>query len=76
MEQVVLKPHNLPEQSRISACDLPVQGEPCLSDLFEQAYQNDLLPWKILEAMRRKDSLEEITVAECVEHNGPVLYGG
>jgi len=34
MEQVVLKPHNLPEQLRISANDLPGQEVPSISELF------------------------------------------
>jgi len=37
MEQVVLKPHNLPEQLRISANEIPVERSPSISDLFAQA---------------------------------------
>ena len=48
IEQVVLKPHNLPEQLRISAKDMPEQEVPLISDLFAQAYMDDPLPNKIL----------------------------
>jgi hypothetical protein len=51
MEQVVLKPYNLPEQLRILESDLPVQDGSSISDVFDQAYQDDPLPRRILEAM-------------------------
>jgi len=44
MEQVVLKPQDLPVQLHILANGLPVQGDPVVSDLFEQTYQNNPLP--------------------------------
>jgi len=64
MEHVVLKAHNLPQQLRISANEIPVQRFPLIFHLFAQAYKNDLLPSRILEAIRQRDSLKEITVAE------------
>jgi hypothetical protein len=67
MEQVVLKPHNLPEELRISANDMPIQEVPLISDLLTQAYMDDPLPKKILEAIRQGGSLKDITVAECTE---------
>jgi len=76
MEQVVLKPHNLPEQLRILANDLPVQERSSISNLFNQAYQEDPLPDKILKAIKERDSLKEITVAECTEQYGQVWYRG
>jgi len=76
MEQVVLKPHNLPEPLRISANEIPVQRSPLISDLFAQAYKNDPWPSRILEAIRQGDSLKEITVAECTEQEGQVWYRG
>jgi hypothetical protein len=76
LEQVVLKPHNLPEQLRISAGEVPVQEPPSISDLFAQAYMNDPLPSKIRKAIEQGDSLKENTVAEYTEENGQVLYGG
>jgi hypothetical protein len=51
MEQVVLKPHNLPEQLRIAANNKPGQETSSISDLFVQAYRDVPLPNKILEAM-------------------------
>jgi len=76
MEQVVLKPYNLPEQLQILANDLPVQERPSVSDLFNQAYQEDPLPDTIFKATREGNSLKEITVAECKEQDGQVLYSG
>jgi hypothetical protein len=64
MEQVVLKLHNLPEQLRISANEMPGQEVPLISDLFAQAYSDDPLPNKILEAIKQGGSLKDITVAE------------
>jgi hypothetical protein len=76
MEQVVLKPHNRQEQLRISANEMPEQDSPLVTDLFAQAYMDDPLPEKILEAIRQGGSLKDITVAECKEENGQVLYRG
>jgi len=76
MEQVVLKPHNLPEQLRISANDTPRQEVPLISDHFAEAYMDDPLPNKILEAIRQGGSLKDITVAECMEQEGKVWYRG
>jgi hypothetical protein len=76
IEQVVLKPHNLPEQLRISASDMLEQEVPSIADLFAQAYMDDPLPKKILSAIRQGDSLQDITVAECTEQEGPVWYRG
>jgi len=76
MEQVVLKPHNLPEQLRISANDIPDREVPSISDLFIQAYKDDPLPNKVLEAIRKGASLKEITIAEFTEQEGQVWYCG
>jgi hypothetical protein len=76
MEQVVLKPHNLPEQLRIAANNKPGQETPSISDVFVQAYMEDPLPNQILEAMRQGDSLKAITVGECTEREGQVWYRG
>jgi len=46
MEQVVLKPHNLPEKLRIAANEISIQEFPSLLGLFNQAYQDDPLPEK------------------------------
>ena len=45
-------------------------------DLLNQAYLEDPLPDKILKAVRKGDSMNEITVAECTEQDGYVLYRG
>jgi hypothetical protein len=74
MEQVVLKPHNLPEQLRISANSMPGQEVPSISDLFAQACVSDPLVNEILEAIRKEGSLKDITVAECTEQEGQVWY--
>jgi hypothetical protein len=74
-EQVVLKPHNLLEQLRISPNDLPRQQVPSIYDLFAQAQMDDSLPKKSLQAIRRGDSLKDITVAECMEQEGQEWYG-
>jgi hypothetical protein len=76
MEQVVQKSHNLPEQLRISANDMPEQEVPLISDLFAEAYRDDPLPDKILEAIRQGGSLRDITVPECREQEGRVWYRG
>jgi len=76
MEQVVLKPYNLPEQLRISANDMPEQDVPSITDLFTQAYRDDPLIKKILEAIRQGGSLRDITVAECIEKEGQIWYRG
>ena len=76
MEQVVLKPHNLPEQLRILASDTLEGQVPSISDLFTQAYKDDPLPNKILEAIRQGGSLSDITIAECMEQEGRVWYRG
>jgi hypothetical protein len=76
MEQVVLKPHNLPKQLRISANDMPELDVPSIADLFAQASRNDPIPNTILEAIREGDSLKDITVAERTEQKGQVWYRG
>jgi hypothetical protein len=76
MEQVVLKPHNLPEQLRISANDMPGQEAPLISDLFTQEYMDNPLPKKIVEAIRQGGSLKDITVAECTKQERKVWYKG
>jgi len=70
MEQVVFKPHNLPEQLRILANEMSEQEVPSISTLFAQAYSDDPLPNKILKAIRQGGSLRDITVAECTEQEG------
>jgi len=76
MEQVGVKPHNLPEQLMIVANETTVQESPSIYDLFVPAYEEDPLPNKILKAISQGDCLQEMTVAECTEQEGQVLYRG
>jgi hypothetical protein len=76
IEQVVLKPHNLPEKLRILGNGLPVQKRSSVFDVFNQAYPVYLLLGRIMKAKQEGGSLKEITVAECVEKDGHVLYQG
>jgi hypothetical protein len=76
MEQVVLKENNLPQQLRISVNDMPRQEVPSISDLFAQAYRENPLPDWIIQAIRQRDSLKEITVAECAEQEEQISYRG
>jgi hypothetical protein len=48
MEQVVLKPQNLPEHFGISAKEILIQKSPLICDFFPQAYEDDPLPSRIL----------------------------
>jgi hypothetical protein len=47
-----------------------------ISHLFAQAYMDDPLPTKILEAIRQGDSLNDFTMAECTEQEGQVWSRG
>ena len=76
MEQVVLKPQNVPEQFRLLADSPPAQGRPSIPDLMIKAYQTDPLPGKIMDAIRTNCGLQEITVTECKEENGWLRYRG
>jgi hypothetical protein len=67
MEQGVLTPHNLLVQLRISANDISEQKPPSIRNLFDQAYQEYLVPRRIWEAIQKKDILKEISIAECME---------
>jgi len=76
MEQAVLKPQNLPEQSHLFAASQHAEGGPSISDLMGYAYQTNPLPGKILDAIRTNSGLQEIAVAECTEENGRLRYRG
>ena len=75
-EQVVLKPQNLPEQFRMLADSPPAQGRPAIPDRMAMVYQTDRLPRDILETIRTNSGLQEITVVECTEENGWLMYWG
>ena len=74
MEQVVLKPRNLPKQLCLSADSPLALGRPSISDLMTEAYETDPLAGKILEAIHTNGSLKDITIAECTEKDGRILY--
>jgi len=74
MEQVVLKPTNLPEQVRILASDLRKQCP--VQEQLEEASKQDVLVAKILHAVRQGTLMREIMVAECSEVKGQLHYGG
>jgi len=74
MEQVVLKPQNLPEQLRLLADSPPAQGRPFIFDPMIKAYQPDPLPGKILEAIRTENGMQKITIAEFREDEGRIRY--
>jgi hypothetical protein len=74
MEQVVLKSENLPEQLRVLASDL---RKACtIHEQLGHATKDDDFVRKILEAVRQGTSMKEITVAECSEQDGRLLYRG
>ena len=76
MEQVVLKPQNLPEQLRLLEDSPPTQGRPSIPDLMTNAYQTYPLPRKILEAIGMNSGQEGIRVTECTEETGQLRYRG
>jgi len=73
-EQVVLKPQILPERLRLLADSPPTQSRPSILNLMTQAYETDLLPGNILEAIRTKCWLQEMIIAECIEEEGRRQY--
>jgi len=74
MEQVVLKPQNLPEQLRILANDLTKAHS--VQEQLRDASEYDNLVRRILEVVRRGTSMREITVAGCSEKEGQLYYRG
>jgi len=76
MEQVILKPHNLPKQLQLLVNDPPGQGRASISDLFIRAYGADQLAGKVFEVIQTNGSLREITMGECREQDGRIRYRG
>jgi hypothetical protein len=74
MEQVVLKPENLPEQLRILANDLK-EIRPIQEQLGNAVREDDFVQ-RVLAAVRKGTSMKEITVAECLEQDGRLFYRG
>jgi len=75
-EQVVLTQQNLPEKLHLLADSPPTPGHPSFSNLIMKPYETDPLPGRILEAIRVKNGLQEITIAECIEDGGWIRYRG
>jgi hypothetical protein len=76
MEQVILKMQSLPDQLHLLANHPPAQGRPPISDHIAEAYETDLLPGKILEAIKTNSGLQEITIAQCLDVDGRTRYQG
>jgi len=57
MEQVVLKPQNLPAQLCSSADSLPAEGCQSISNLMTEAYVTDLMSGKLFEAIWKHEPL-------------------
>jgi len=74
MEQVVLKPENLPEQLRILANN--PRKECSVQEQLEEASKQDGLTGRILDAVRQGTSMRDITVEECSEEGGQLYYRG
>jgi len=72
MEQVVLKPQNLPEQLRILANDrIRVHS---VQEQLREASERDGFVGRVLDAIRQGTSMREITVAECSEKEGQLYF--
>jgi len=74
MEQVVLKPQNLPEQLRILTNDM-TKVRSIQQQLREASEQHGLVG-RILDAVRQGTSMRVITVADCSERDGQLYYRG
>jgi hypothetical protein len=74
MEQVVLKPENLPEQLRILVNDLRMGRS--IQEQLEEASKQDTLTGKIIDAVKPGIAMQEITVADCSEEGGHLYYRG
>jgi len=64
MEQVVLKPQNLPKQLRLLGDSPPAQDSPSICIPLTAEYETHPVPGNILEAIRMNVSLKHITMAE------------
>jgi hypothetical protein len=73
MEQVVLKPENLSKQLPIFATAM---GEQTIQQQLEEALEKDELAMNIMKALRKRESVREITIEECSEEDGQLCYRG
>jgi len=76
MEQVVLNPQNQLEQLHLLADSQPAQGSPSIPEHLTKAYETHPLPGKVSVAIRKNESLGDITVAGCREELGKIRYRG
>jgi len=74
MEQVALKPQNLPEQLRLLANSQPFLGRPSSADLLAEWYLTGLLLGQMMNALQMNSGLHEITIAECIKEAGRIWY--
>jgi hypothetical protein len=76
-QKAVLKPHNLPDELQISAILSPSNTQLPLNWELAKATANDTFTQKILSMLQdRKHHCREITLSECQEYNGCLLYQG
>jgi hypothetical protein len=76
-QKAVLKPHNLPDELQISAIRSPSNTQLPLNQELAEATANDTFAQKILSILRDgKHHCREITLSECQEYNGCLLYQG
>jgi len=76
MEQVVVKQQNLMEQLHLFADGLPVQGHHSISDMLTEADVTVPHPEKLVEAIRTKGNMKEITLGKFVEASMRIPYCG
>jgi hypothetical protein len=76
-QKAVLKPHNLPDELQISAICCPSNTQLPLNRELAKATANDTFVQKVLSILRDgKHHCREITLSECQEYNGCLLYQG
>jgi hypothetical protein len=74
-QKAVLKPHNLPDELQISANLSRSNTQLPLNQEIAEAIANDTFAQNILSMLRdRKHHCQEITLSECQEYNGCLLY--
>jgi hypothetical protein len=74
-QKAVLKPHNLPDELQISANLSPSNTQLSLDQEIAKATANDTFAQNILSMLRDgKHHCRQITLSECQEYNGCLLY--
>lgn len=73
--KAVLKPQNLPKELQISANTATATAPEPLQTLFDQAYDQDPFPNRVLEMLRTGvQQSKEISLADCRKVNGRLTY--